>query len=214
MKLKIILVIIAILQITAIYTRKSKTSLKNTNKGQPKITPLQNQAMKHSYKAATAQAIIAQAFIMLSANENDTNKKIEQCLTELFGNNQDFSKPKRKLWYKLTQQLVENEVIITPEWLKKFSSIEDCGEKVLTNSILSNEKLNLKKGGINGVSDELRGIIKKKLLESQGAIKKKMKKFITSAASTYRNDKIVNQKNMFHALNHSKKRRRSNKRRL
>lgn len=216
MKLKLLVLIAIILSITIVEnnkrsnnhkTKKAKKDVKITT-ADVKVKKYDNPNLQYTYKPNLAQQIIKDAFVLFSENNNSSNLEIDKCMTELFAQARQYSSPKKRMWFKLTQQLVVNERIAEPKWFQKFAKIEDCGEKILLKGILSNEKINAKADGVKGLSDRLRGIVKKTLTESLGKIDSKMKKFITSAASTYRNDPLVNSKNMFSSLNRSKRRRR------
>ena len=169
-----------------------------------------------------ASKSITEAYKEMSKT-NANLKDEEDCIKVIVFDNKNVAlEATRKLWNHLTLDLVDNNLTLDRQWLIDYARIVQeiklisksgesvsCG-KVLEDNLLSIEEVNIK--GIIVISKSAKKLIADIIGKGGDLTSSKMKKFITSSASTYRHDKMVSNK-LFNTLNSGKKRRRRFRRR-
>lgn len=194
------LLIIAITLLATVNSRRkssknnSKTSPYSTKRAKVKYT-IHN---SFPYKKGIAEDIIAQAFIMFS--KPHTAIVNHSCIQEIFFK-LPFNSANKKLWHLLTESLLVNKIPLKFEWLVEYAS----KNKISTLGVLCSTALatNLNyglKGKTTNKSNDLREFITKQLDNSTIKTGKRMSKFITSSASTYKKDPLST-KDLYAKLN-------------
>ena len=214
MKICILLIILCVITPNTIVSRKHKSSKVLSSKGgelsgSGKQQPPVGQAKKKSYTYMDQQAQEIFEMVYNDYVKLDKQGDTKTCLIKLFGLDSNLTF-KRTLWTQLTTEVVHQNALIDTKWLRAYAksaaeSSEECAkfdkEWMKTDAEI---KASLDNGGVSALTTKLKPAIKKILVEATANIRTKMNKFITSAASVYRNTKMV-AKNIYEKLNNGGK---------
>jgi len=208
MKIHFLLVILLIIVPQTIITKGHKKGHKNMRlkqNNEPKI--INPSKSYYTYVEDTADKIFTLAWSKWVPKEKQD--AANECLLKVYKNQNDMAW-KIQFWNRLTTRCVRESAVLLNDWFLDFANgakgICDLKSLMKTDKELKESENN---GGIVEISNILRKSFTEELKAQTKGIAEKMRKFITSSVSTYRNNigtgKLVN-KNVFERLNNNGKR--------
>lgn len=205
--------------ITSIYSIKkeniSKVNLKDneSTETRPKSVKLVN--TKYTLNKDTFRGLLQNVFMEFTIKEKFETSK--NCIDQIFDKTPDSSSIS-VIWNELTTKTYNNNTPVDKNWLLTFADslkpyqLENSDpaskeaklncDSIVKNNLLSNDQINAL--GVINMSKNVRRLIENYINESRKEAEGRMKTFITSSASTYRNDPMVD-KELFVKLNNKGK---------
>jgi len=192
-----------LISIIALITIICLTGLSDTRKKQVKLSQEGSKPKKrkeiryaHVFSEEKVTETFSQIFQMFATKGKS---EINECIEKVFQTKKNTPQA-RALWNYLTQSVLEYKTPVKLEELRKFADTvvyPECKD-TLKNNLMTDAEYD--KAGIDLLKSKSVEFLRKIIDELKTVAQSKMKKFITSSVSTYRNDPMVSRR-VFSSLN-------------
>ena len=218
--IKITFISLLLLCLTSIFSiklenyRSEKTS-KDSDSTETRVKSTKLVDTRYTLNKDTFRDLLKNVFMQFT--EMKKFEKTKNCIDEIFDKNPDNSAIS-VIWNELTTKTFNNNAPVDKNWLLTFSdalkpfALESKESKskdeklscdiLVKNNLLTNEQINVL--GVTTLSKNVRRLIENYINAARKETEGRMNTFITSSASTYRNDPMID-KDLFAKLNNKGK---------